>query len=134
MEAKLKHLEFLQNVITRMNTNSFLIKGWGITLVAAIIALTTTAGSHRTLFLTGIVIPMFWFLDGFYLSQERQYRSLYKHVAGLSPSVVDFDMNAKRFATAKNCWRASVFSRTLLLFYAVLVVVTSATALTLRYI
>ena len=38
-DKKLKHLEFVQNVITRMNTNSFLIKGWSVTLVAAIFAL-----------------------------------------------------------------------------------------------
>ena len=32
-ENKLKHLEFIQNIITRMNSNSFVIKGWSITLV-----------------------------------------------------------------------------------------------------
>ena len=39
MEQKLKHLEFIQNVINRMNSNSFLIKGWAVTLIAAIFAL-----------------------------------------------------------------------------------------------
>lgn len=38
-EKKLKHLEFLQNVITRMNSNSFMIKGWAITLVSALFVL-----------------------------------------------------------------------------------------------
>ena len=31
-ENKRKHLEFIQQVITRMNANSFLIKGWAVTL------------------------------------------------------------------------------------------------------
>jgi hypothetical protein len=35
-ENKRKHLEFIQGVITRMNTSSFLIKGWTITLVSAL--------------------------------------------------------------------------------------------------
>ena len=39
MEKKLKHLEFIQNVILRMNNNSFLIKGWAITLISALFAL-----------------------------------------------------------------------------------------------
>ncbi len=39
-----KHLEFLQAVITRMAGNSFLIKGWSVTLVAALLALTVPHG------------------------------------------------------------------------------------------
>jgi hypothetical protein len=38
MEKKLKHLEFIQLVITRMNVNSFLLKGWTVSLVAALFA------------------------------------------------------------------------------------------------
>ena len=36
---QLKHLEFIQNVITRMNTNSFQIKTWAVTLVSALLAI-----------------------------------------------------------------------------------------------
>ena len=36
MEAKLKHLEFIQTVITRMATNSFLFEGWAITIAAGL--------------------------------------------------------------------------------------------------
>ena len=39
MENKIKHLEFIQSTITRMNQNSFQIKGWMITLVSALLAL-----------------------------------------------------------------------------------------------
>jgi transposase len=35
LEAKLKHLEFIQTVITRLATNSFLFKGWAITIAAS---------------------------------------------------------------------------------------------------
>jgi len=35
MEAsKIAHLGFIQATITRMGTNSFMIKGWAVTLVA----------------------------------------------------------------------------------------------------
>ena len=36
---QIKHLEFIQNVITRMNTNSFQIKGWSIVIVSALMAI-----------------------------------------------------------------------------------------------
>ena len=35
----IKHLEFIQAVITRMAGNSFVLKGWAITLAAAGFAL-----------------------------------------------------------------------------------------------
>ena len=41
MEMKLKHLEFIQGIITRMANNSFMLKGWAVTLVAGIFALSS---------------------------------------------------------------------------------------------
>lgn len=35
-----KEIELIQGVISRMAQNSFLIKGWGISLVAIVLALT----------------------------------------------------------------------------------------------
>lgn len=39
MEQKMKHLELIQEVIKRMANNSFLLKGWTVTLVTGILAL-----------------------------------------------------------------------------------------------
>lgn len=36
---KHKHLEFIQTSINRMSGNLFLLKGWSVTLVAALFAL-----------------------------------------------------------------------------------------------
>jgi hypothetical protein len=35
MGDKIKHLEMIQAVISRLANNSFLLKGWSITLVSA---------------------------------------------------------------------------------------------------
>lgn len=67
MEQKMKHLEFIQNVITRMNSNSFLIKGWAITLVSALFALAANGSNIHYVLISYIVIPVFWVLDGFYI-------------------------------------------------------------------
>ena len=37
MDKKLKHLELVQSVINRMASNSFMLKGWAVTLVAGIV-------------------------------------------------------------------------------------------------
>lgn len=120
MERKLKHLEFIQNVITRMNTNSFMIKGWAITLISALFAL-AAGGTNRSYALVAYIpLPVFWALDAFFLSKERQYRDLYDHVRTLDENKIDFNMSTKPFE--KNCslWASSAFSRTLLSFYGIL--------------
>lgn len=83
-EEKIKHLEFIQNVITRMNTNSFQIKGWNVTIVSAILAI--FASTKNIYFLLSAIFPsvIFWFLDTYYLMQERKFRGLYNDVAGIS--------------------------------------------------
>jgi hypothetical protein len=79
-DNKIKHLEFIQNIITRMNTNSFQIKGMSVTIIAALLAL--YAGSNKPLFLIVPLIPtiLFWFLDSYYLQQERKFRGIYNDI------------------------------------------------------
>ena len=93
---KLKHLEFIQNVITRMNTNSFQIKGWAITIVSATLAL--YASTKNDYFILIGVFPafIFWFLDAYYLTQERKFRGLYNDVAGVSENPFDIKLFAMR--------------------------------------
>ena len=91
-QEKLKHLEFIQNVITRMNSNSFTIKGWCITIVSAFLALYASS-KNVDILLTGLpTILIFWYLDSFYLTQERRYRELY-----IDKDIEDFSMNASKY-------------------------------------
>jgi hypothetical protein len=83
-QDKVKHLEFIQAVIMRMNTNSFQIKGWCITIASALLAI--YASTKNELFILISIAPtfVFWLLDSYYLMQERKFRGLYKDVAGIS--------------------------------------------------
>lgn len=122
MGDKQLHLQFIQAVITRMNTNSFLIKGWMITLVSALFALAAKGANPRYVIVTYIAIPAFWVLDGFYLSQERQYRSLYDDAR--VGKIVDFSMDASAYKTGKNTWPSAIFSKTLLALYPLVILIT----------
>src|SRR5262252_1284518 len=77
----IEHLKMIQGVINRLAGNSFSIKGWSLTLVAAIIAFAVgkDAGSLTILFALAAAIPVvfFWGLDAYYLNLERQFQSLY---------------------------------------------------------
>ncbi|MGR6831229.1 hypothetical protein [Aliivibrio wodanis] len=122
MESKIAHLQFIQDVITRMNSNSFLIKGWAITLIAALLAL--SADNNSQLFVASyIVSPIFWFLDGFFLSQERKFRKLYDYVRTLDEADIDFSMNPKSFNSHDNTWFSGIFSDTLVFFYLPLIAI-----------
>jgi hypothetical protein len=78
-----KELELIQSVITRMANNSFLVKGWTMTLISALIAfgkdvvLSDQGGVYYLTAMLVIVVP-FWWLDAFFLKQERIFRKIYE--------------------------------------------------------
>src|SRR5215467_8708030 len=97
MDSNLKHLEFLQAVISRMAGNSFLLKGWSVTLAAALFALAAKDANLKLIVLAYYPILVFWVLDGFFLSQERLYRALYDKVRALPEANIDFSMDTREF-------------------------------------
>ncbi len=124
MENKHKHLEFIQNVITRMNSNSFLIKAWTITLVSALFALAAKDANRIYVLISYVVITAFWILDGFFISKERQYKDLYAVVALNDKTAIDFNMNTSSFNQGKRTWLAGIFSQTLIPFYGIFIATT----------
>ena len=121
MNDKQKHLEFIQNAINRMAGNSFLLKGWTVLLIAALFAFFARFGEAEYAFIVVVPVLTFWALDGFFLSQERLFRSLYDNVRLRQDSDVDYSMDTSEFRTLpRNGWLKSTFSRTLLLFYGIL--------------
>ena len=116
MENKRKHLEMIQAVINRMANTSFLLKGWSITVVAALFALSSKEGSASVLIMAIFLSSIFWFLDSYFLRQERMYRGLYEDVRKRREEEIDFSMNASGFATG-HTWYRAVFSATLCPFY-----------------
>lgn len=122
MEAKIKHLEFIQGAINRMANNSFLLKGWTVTLTGALLALTFKQVDRHYLFISVAVGLMFWSLDSYYLSRERRFIALYDSVRKADGENTDFSMHTR--TSAKNCrWLSCLTSRTMLIFYGVLLAV-----------
>ena len=71
------YLSILQNVISRMASNSASCKTWCITLVSAILVLVVDKGKPEYIFISLIPVLIFLFLDSYYLALERQFRDLY---------------------------------------------------------
>jgi len=70
MQAKIKHLEFIQDTIKGMAGNSFLLRGWSITLIVAIFTLSSKVYSPVYLWIILFTTIIFWALDSYYLFQE----------------------------------------------------------------
>ena len=116
MEPKLAYLQMIQAVITRMASNSFLIKGWSVTLVAALFALAAAGTNELFVYLAYFPAFMFWALDAYFLRQEGLFRRLWDHVRE-EGSEIDFSMDTDPFAhKVDSTWKVAR-SHTMALFH-----------------
>ena len=116
---KEKHLEFIQGVINRMGQNSFLIKGWAVTLVSALFALAAKDANQKFVIIAYFPTVIFWLLDSYYLYQERLFRKVYDHVR--QQQIVDFSLSTKSFDKGFTDWASAAFSKTIILFYGIII-------------
>jgi hypothetical protein len=124
MDNKHKHLEFLQGAINQMASNLFLLKGWTISLIAALFALSAKDSNKASVMIAYFPAFLFWTLDGYFLSQERRFRALYDFVRKLDESQIDFSMDTAPFKNEwRNTWPGAMLSKALLIYYGALVTV-----------
>ena len=121
----IEEIKIIQDIIKRMAFNSFMIKGWAITLVVVTLLL---KGNKYQVLIAFIPLLVFWFLDAYFLWQEKMYRELYKWVVKnrLITDEYLFDMNAYRFKDKVQSRLRIMFSITLGWFYgciAILIVI-----------
>ena len=122
MDAKLKHLDLIHNVITRLATDSFQLKRWAAALVSGLLALLlgTESTPHTPILL--LPVAVFWGLDGYFLWQERLFRALYDRVRLLQNPDIDFSMDVDAFRIGwALSWCGAIVSPTLTVFYGALV-------------
>lgn len=120
MDRKLKHLDFIQGVINRLSTNSFLLKGWSVVLVSALFALSANSSNVRFVMLAYIPAVMFWGLDGYFLALERTYRNHYERVRQKPPDEIDFSMDTSDIQGGFKEWVSATVSKTLIPFHGAL--------------
>jgi hypothetical protein len=100
----------------------FFLKGWTITLIAALFALSAKDRDPKYILIAYFPVIMFWILDGYFLSQERLFRALYDDVRKRDEKDIDFSMDTRRYReNAHNRWRRSMYAPTLLWFYIPLI-------------
>jgi len=125
-EYMLKEIDIIQDIIKRMAFNSFMIKGWTITLV--VVSLLLKGTEKYQVWIAFIPLVVFWLLNAYFLRQERMYIILYDWVINnrLNTEEHLFDMKTRRFKNEVQSIPRIMFSITLGWFYgsiAILVII-----------
>lgn len=111
-----QELEHIQNIIDRQASNSFKIKGWTVTLVVVALLFRT---NNFQLFAAFIPLIGFWYLDAYYLRQERKFRELFDWVRLNRDDTDDhlFDMDPSRFEDKVDGTTQLMTTRSMFTFY-----------------
>lgn len=110
-----EHLNFVQQIVTRMGQNSFAIKAGYIAIIAGLLTFETNY-KQNNIIINFIIMVIFVYLDAFYLTREREYRILYELL--IKPTKIN-NRNPYSLTVPKkiNIFK-TIFSSVLLIFYA----------------
>ena len=129
MEKKIKHLEMIEAIIERMAKNSLQLKEWTMALVVLVATITSQSGNENLVLLGFVPIIGFWFLDSFYLLQERKYKVLYKNVSKKEEDKIDFNLDTnvdvngeERNKNERLCMYNCIFATSEILFYPIIAI------------
>ena len=92
----IEEVKVIQEIIKRMAGNSFNLKTWTVALIVVAILF---RGDGKYSYAAYIPLFAFWYLDAFYLRQERLFRKVHDWVLEHRPKNDDqlFNLNPARF-------------------------------------
>ncbi|KAA0217034.1 MAG: hypothetical protein DYG94_01975 [Leptolyngbya sp. PLA3] len=130
-EKLAKHVELIQGVINRMAGNSFVLKGWTVTLVAGLFALAASGGNWMYAALGLLPSISFWWLDAYYLRQERLFRKLHDAARRGELQGDLYSMNTAKYSESVSGLFSTAFSKSVLALHGVVVAVVVAVTIIL---
>lgn len=121
-DTKIAHLGMIQDIINRLSQNSFLLKGWAVVMVSGLLALGAARPESILDYLALFPVLAFWWLDAYFLREERSFRDLYNYVRELDEKDIDFSMDRSVVNAKGNSVLSVAVSKTLVIFHGVLLV------------
>jgi hypothetical protein len=107
-----KHLELIQGVINRLAGNSFSVKTWAVGLIAVLGGLAAKDADARLACALLFPALCFWWLDAYYLRQERLFRKLYEKAIEGDAKAPLYSLNPSPFESAVGGIGKTAFSPT----------------------
>lgn len=120
----IEEVKVTQDIIKRMASNSFNVKAWAITLIVVSLLY---RGEGNYIFVSFIPLFAFWYLDSYYLQQEKLFREVHKWIVKYRLSNDDnlFSMDMTRFKNNIDSIFEIMFSKSILPFYGAIFFVLS---------
>ena len=118
-----KEIDLIQGCINRMAQNSFMLKGWALTIFAGVTAFTKGENfSDPITLVCTTIIPFvcFWILDTFLLRTEKKYRKMYEDMLTkrkINNTEGQYELNPKTIKV--DCFLKVMFSITMVFFYGI---------------
>ena len=105
-EQRQQYLEFIQNVVTRMNTNSFQLKELTVLIITACLAIYASDKNIWMILVPILPSAAFWHPDAYYLLQERKFRAIYDDATGVKNPPLNqvklYQMSIKKYTVEKD--------------------------------
>ncbi|MDI6098169.1 hypothetical protein QLQ12_06075 [Actinoplanes sp. NEAU-A12] len=133
-DLRLRYLTDIQAVIGRLSQNSFVIRGWSVTLVSIIFAIVGAQRGDLHAYALLAIPPavIFWGLDAYYLRRERLFRRLYATVGQEASDGAGgrrlFEMDVDDFGADVPGYATTLFAGHVVVIPAMLVVLATALA------
>ncbi|MCD7996380.1 MAG: hypothetical protein LUH21_04005 [Clostridiales bacterium] len=115
-----KEIDLIQGCINRMSSNSFMCKGWLLSLIIAILALLPENINRKSICFVILLANMcFWWLDTYFLQQEKLFRWKYEwiiknRIRGNMDFLYDLNPNNQQMWENHNIQEANLFKLMLL--------------------
>lgn len=126
VNIKIAYLNILQNIINRMATFSLAMKTASVTTLTALLAYSASESVDDSFKFWMFIIPWLFFAGyhAFFLRLERAFRTLYNNSANQQDiSFIDFKIDENKLADVYEKWPKVIFSRPLIVFHLVLILV-----------
>jgi hypothetical protein len=96
----IEEVKVIQDIIKRMAGNSFSVKTWTITLVLVVLVFRVKEAGNTNILIAYFPLFCFWFLDAYYLRQERLFRKVHDWITKYRLDNDDnvFNVNPMRFS------------------------------------
>ena len=120
------YINLIEEIIKRMANNTFIIKGWAITVISALLTIENSFKANFRIDMIIIVVDgAFCFLDCFYLREERLYRNLYSEVIKCSKDkdckIDYYNLNTKLYTNRRTRYINIICSKLILPLYSMLI-------------
>lgn len=122
---KFNHLTLIQGIISRLASNSFMIKGWLVAILTGSLALSDKLAERISCLpvLYFSLIILFWISDAYFLYLERLYRDKYNEVNKGNFNDYDLHLDKSTMTNELLDYLSSYFAVSKIIFYFPLIAI-----------